>query len=243
MPQCAIVVGATGGIGETIVQQLLNRYPGIRIHACGRNEARLDSLQGEQVQTWPMDILDESDLEGVAAAIRNSDTRPDRVLITSGILHDDKHQPERRIEDLDSDWLQKVFRVNTIGPTMVAKHFLPVMAPDRPGIFAVWSARVGSIGDNRLGGWYGYRASKAALNQIIRTLSIEADRRFKNLQIIGLHPGTVDTGLSEPFQANVKPEKLFSPEQSANYLLDVMENLPGSASGNIYDWKGERIEP
>jgi NAD(P)-dependent dehydrogenase (short-subunit alcohol dehydrogenase family) len=123
------------------------------------------------------------------------------------------------------------------------RHFLPLLTRERRGVFAALSARVGSIGDNRLGGWVGYRASKAALNQIIRTLSIELGRTNPLAVLVGLHPGTVDTALSAPFQRQVDAARLFTPDQSAAYLLAVIAGVSPDDSGHCLDWAGERIAP
>ena len=133
------------------------------------------------------------------------------------------------------------FRLNTTGPALVAKHFLPLLARDRKAAFAALSARVGSIEDNGLGGWYAYRASKAALNMAIKTLSIELARRYPLALCVGLHPGTVDTALSKPFQAGVPQERLFSPAQSARHLLSVLDELTAEDSGKLFAWDGRRI--
>ena len=136
---------------------------------------------------------------------------------------------------------QKSFMINTFGPAVTAKYFLPLMRRDRKAVFAALSARVGSISDNRIGGWYAYRASKAALNMVLKTLSIEFGRRFKETVIIGMHPGTVDTDLSKPFQGNVPEGKLFSPEFSAKKLLSVIDQAEPRDSGLLFAWDGEKI--
>ena len=136
----------------------------------------------------------------------------------------------------------KIFSINTIGPTLIGKYFIPLLKKDSPSILSFLSARVGSISDNRIGGWYSYRASKAALNMIIKTLSIEVARNNKNAMIIGLHPGTVDTNLSKPFQGNVSNDKLFTPEYSISKMVEVMNNLSPDDSGNCFAWDGKRIE-
>jgi NAD(P)-dependent dehydrogenase (short-subunit alcohol dehydrogenase family) len=137
--------------------------------------------------------------------------------------------------------METAFRLNTIGPALVAKHFLPLLAKDRKSVFAAISARVGSIEDNHLGGWYAYRASKAALNMVIKTLSIELARRNTNALCVGLHPGTVDTPLSTPFQSGVPEAKLFSAARSARHLLTVLDNLTPENSGCLYAWDGSQI--
>jgi NAD(P)-dependent dehydrogenase (short-subunit alcohol dehydrogenase family) len=137
--------------------------------------------------------------------------------------------------------MARLFAVNTIGPALIAKHMLPKLPRDRPAVFAVLSARVGSIGDNRLGGWHGYRASKAALNMLIANLAIEMRRTHPLAVIVALHPGTVATSLSEPFQAGVAADKLFSPETSATHLLNVIDRLSPEDSGSFLAWNAERL--
>ena len=140
-----------------------------------------------------------------------------------------------------SENFEHLFQINTIGPALVAKYFLPKLNRNSRSVFAVLSARVGSIADNRLGGWYAYRASKAALNMIIKNASIEIARKNKQAIVVCLHPGTVDSLLSKPFQSNVPDGKLFSPEFSAGKLLSVVDNLSPDQSGGIVGWDGEPI--
>jgi NAD(P)-dependent dehydrogenase (short-subunit alcohol dehydrogenase family) len=147
------------------------------------------------------------------------------------------------MRELDPAWLARQFAINAIGPALVAKHFLPIMAKAGTPVFAALSARIGSISDNRLGGWYGYRAAKAALNQLIATLAIEQRRHYERSIVVGLHPGTVDTALSKPFQANVRPGHLFAPDRAAMQLLDVIDGLKPADSGKLFGWDGSRIEP
>ena len=168
---------------------------------------------------------------------------PRRFQVPAGLLHEAGRGPEKSLAELDPEWLLRNFAVNAVGPAIVAKHFLPLLPPDRRAVFALLSARVGSIGDNKLGGWYGYRASKAALNMFVRTASIELARTRPRAIVVGLHPGTVDTGLSKPFQRNVQPGKLFTPATSAAHLLDVIDGLKRPDSGNCLDWSGETIIP
>ena len=167
----------------------------------------------------------------------------DLIVIASGLLHGDGITPEKSLRQMEGAALDRLFRVNATGPALVMRHFVPLLARDRRGVIAALSARVGSIGDNRLGGWIGYRAAKAALNQVIRTVSIELARSHPGAIVVGLHPGTVDTQLSAPFQRNVAPGKLFSPAQCAGLLLGVIERLTPADSGHCLDWAGERITP
>lgn len=166
---------------------------------------------------------------------------PDLVVIASGILHEEGIAPEKSLRDLEAVRLQRLFAVNTVLPAMIVSHLAPQMHRRRPYTIAALSARVGSISDNRLGGWYAYRASKAALNMIIRTASIELARRNPQSIIVGLHPGTVDSALSRPFRKSVPEVKLFSPEFAAGKLLDVIAGLQPSDSGGCFDWAGEAI--
>jgi NAD(P)-dependent dehydrogenase (short-subunit alcohol dehydrogenase family) len=139
--------------------------------------------------------------------------------------------------------MARVFAVNTIGPALVAKHFLPLLPRRGRSAFAAISARVGSIGDNRLGGWHSYRASKAALNMLLRNFAIELARRAPDAVCIGLHPGTVDTALSAPFRSRVAPDRLFTPARSAGHLLRVIEQATVADNGHVLAWDGARIPP
>ena len=142
---------------------------------------------------------------------------------------------------MTADHLLRDYRINTVGPALVAKHFLPLLPRDRRAVFAALSARVGSISDNRLGGWHSYRASKAGLNMILRNLAVELARSHPQAVVAGLHPGTVATDLSAPFQKGVRPEKLFTPAYSAERLLAVLDGLTPADSGGVFAWDGARI--
>lgn len=232
MSCAAAVIGASGGIGAALVEALEDEGGYDRVHAFSRSgsgDAHLD--------------FDDEDSVRAAAATASSGSPLELVIVATGLLHDATRGPEKSLGELDPDWLLRNFRVNTVGPAIVAKHFLPLLPADRRSVFAVLSARVGSIGDNKLGGWYGYRASKAALNMFVRTASIELARTRPRGIIVGLHPGTVETGLSKPFQRNVAPGKLFTPATSAAHLLDVIDELKRPDSGNCLDWSGETILP
>lgn len=164
------------------------------------------------------------------------------VIVATGILHDGETvQPEKTWRALNATSLEKAFRINTVGPALVAKHFLPLLARRRKSAFAVLSARVGSISDNRLGGWYAYRSSKAALNMLVRTLDIELKRSNPDALCVALHPGTVDSRLSRPFQANVPEGKLFSPDVAARHLLSVLDGLAPEQSGKLFAWNGGEV--
>ena len=187
-----------------------------------------------------MDLSDEASIAQAADAA--GQFAPfDLILVTTGFLHNTTILPEKSVKDLTLAHFQHVFTINTFGPALVAKHFLPLLPKQHPSIFAALSARVGSIEDNRLGGWYAYRASKAALNMIIKNLSIEVARTHPQACVIGLHPGTVNTALSMPFQERVKPEKLFEPEQAAQHALRVLNARCAKDTGKLFAWDGQVI--
>jgi len=233
-----IVVGSSGGIGGALVERLIDTPQIARIHTLSRSGR---SHPSPKVSNLTFDFTDEESLIATAQALQ--EVGPfDIIIVATGLLQGEGISPEKNMRALSHDGLAKSFEINTIGPAMTARYFVPLLRRDKKAVFAALSARVGSISDNRLGGWYAYRAAKAALNMIIKTLAIEIGRRFKNQIIIGLHPGTVDTALSKPFQGNVPEGKLFTPEHSAEKLLSVIDGLTPEDSGGLFDWAGKQIE-
>ena len=233
------VIGAGGGIGAAVADRLGGDERAGVVYALTRSPAA-DAVG--IVRPGPIDILDEDSVRAAAERIA-ADGKLDLVFIATGILHrGDALQPEKRPRDIDAAAMAEVLRVNTIGPATVARHFLPLMRRDTKSVFAAISARVGSIGDNRLGGWASYRASKAALNMLIKTFSIEHARTHPEGLCVALHPGTVDTDLSRPFQARVPQGKLFTPDDSAEKMLRVLDGLGAGDSGGVFAWDGSRIE-
>ncbi len=233
----AYIIGANGGIGAALVDMLAADQRYTRVIAAARHAS---ATLPAGVDYHPIDLADPASIEAAAARI---DAPLTRVVVATGMLHDDTGGPERSLRDLDADRLARLFAINTIGPALVLKHFAPLLARDAPAAIACISARVGSISDNRLGGWYGYRASKAALNQIVRTAAIELMRSRPQAICVALHPGTVDTGLSKPFQRGVPAEKLFTPAYSAERLLAVLDGLTPAQTGRIFAWDGAEIAP
>lgn len=225
-PVSAVVVGASGGIGAAVADRLQASGRFAVVHRLSRSETGLD-------------LEDEASIAAAASRVA-AGPAPALVFVATGILHDGQ-APERSFRALSAEHLMRDYRVNTVGPAMVAKHFLPLLTRTRPAVFAALSARVGSIGDNRLGGWHAYRASKAALNMILRNLAIELARSHPQAIVAGLHPGTVDTALSRPFQKGVAEGKLFSPAYSAERMLDVLDGLTPTDSGGVFAWDGARI--
>lgn len=232
----AVVVGSSGGLGAALATALAQ--DGARVHALSRGGSATDT----RFTAGTIDIEDEASIANAASAL--SDGEPlDLVIIASGLLHSDRITPEKSLRQLSAAAFERYFAVNATGPALVAKHFVPLLRKDRPAVFAALSARVGSIGDNRLGGWYGYRASKAALNMVVKTLAVELARTHPQAACVALHPGTVATGLSAPFRNGVPAQKLFSPDTAARHLLEVIAGLSASNSGGIFAWDGTEIIP
>jgi NAD(P)-dependent dehydrogenase (short-subunit alcohol dehydrogenase family) len=245
---CALVQGGSRGLGLALVESLAASESFSTVIACSRQprasselQALVDDSQG-RVRMLELDVTRPESIVAAAGEVRRMGVRLDLVINVAGLLHDEPGlMPEKRLEDLDLEVMQRVFLVNALGPAVFMRHFLPLMPADRRAVLALVSARVGSIGDNRLGGWYAYRASKAALNQLMKTASIEARRRFGNIILTALHPGTTDTALSRPFQSNVPEDKLFTPAFAAERLLEVIDSLSESDSGCFRAWDGQDI--
>ena len=204
----------------------------------GIGSALADRIEGSL--RWSRPDVDPTDEDSIICAAGSVDV-VDLAIVTTGMLHDDRQRPERALKELDPVALARSFAINSIAPAIVAKHLIPKMPRDRRAVFAVLGARVGSIGDNRTGGWLSYRASKAALVMLVKTIAIETARTRPDAIIVALHPGTVDTAMSKPFQGNVAPEKLFTPNQSAEHLLNIIANLTPADSGGHFAWDGTRI--
>lgn len=234
----AVIVGASGGIGHALVE----RIAASGIHAPVFGLSRSGAVAGSGVIGGQIDVTEEESVR--AAAARVAEAGPvGLVIVASGLLHDAGIAPEKSLKAIDPAMLALLFAVNTIGPALVAKHMVPLMPRRGRWVFAALSARVGSIGDNRLGGWYGYRASKAALNQILRTLALEVARTRPEAIVAGLHPGTVRTALSHPFRPDADSPGTVTPEDAAMHLLAVLDGLTPAESGNVFAWDGKPVPP
>jgi len=236
--RCA-VIGASGGIGAALLTSLLEEPKVGAVHALCR---RPPALEAPRLHWSTLDLADEPGIAAAAAAT-GAGGPLDLVIVATGVLHDALAQPEKRWEQLSGEALAHLFAVNAIGPALCARHFLPLLRTDAKAVFAALSARVGSIADNRAGGWYGYRASKAALNQLLKTFALELARRRPRAVCIGLHPGTVDTPLSLPFQPRVPEGRLFTPARAAACLLEVIDRVGPAESGQVFAWDGSPVPP
>lgn len=232
------VIGSSGAIGRAFVDHYINDLSINSIFSFSRSSIGIDN---NKVKHFLIDIENESSIENAAKSVE--ETNFDEIIIASGLLHTNEFGPEKSIKDLKADNILKVLNVNTVGPAIIGKYFLPLLNKDNKSVMAFLSARVGSISENKLGGWYAYRASKSALNQVIKTFSIELKRTNPKAIIIGLQPGTVDSELSAPFKRSVSNNKLFSAEYSVSQLLGVIERADESSSGNLISWDGEIISP
>ena len=219
----ALVIGASGAIGSAFCE-LLNQDPSCAyVRELGRNSVPcLDLEEAESIASAASELAQEAPYQ--------------LILHAAGLLHRDEIKPEKSYSAIEADTLQTIFQVNTIGPALVLRHFLPLLDPR--GAMAMLSAKVGSIGDNRLGGWYAYRASKAALNMMIKTAAIELARTRPQTRLLSLHPGTVISGLSHPFRgaSEARPANI-----AAHELLSLIDRLGPADSGNFFAYNGERL--
>lgn len=240
MVTTALIVGASQGIGLEFARQVLERVD--RVYATYRSpDCELFNLEHPKLVRLPLDITDEMQIEQAIAKIKSEAPALHYVINCVGVLHDGTMQPEKSLRHLNADQLTKYFQINSIGAALLGKHVQPLLKHRDRAILATISAKVGSITDNQIGGWYGYRASKAALNMLMRTTAIEYKRTCPNAIVVTLHPGTTDTRLSKPFQRNVPPEKLFSTERTVRQLLDVLDKLEASNSGEFFSWDGSKL--
>ena len=234
-----IVVGASGAIGRALIEHLSEHYPSAEIFGLSRRD--VSSELPARVQWLPMDLESEASIASAAESICESGP-VHAVLVATGLLHEGKDfRPEKAIRQPSGENHERSFRLKAGGPALVGNHFPPRFPHLDRGYLAALSARVGSISDNRVGGWYGYRASKAALNMFLKNFSIEAKRSHPELIIAGLQPGTVDSALSRPFQGSA--HHVLEPEESAQGLLEALNSLETSQSGILIDWKGVSFEP
>ncbi len=233
----SLIIGASSEIGQALIAQLLAAPTKTRIVAVSRSPLKLPAA----VRTLNCDYTPEA-IAYVGQELSSHSGSFERIVICNGILHRGELQPEKRLEDLKLDNMAEVFRINTFVPALWLQALAPLLRSTQACRVALLSARVGSISDNRAGGWYSYRASKAALNMLIQSAAIEFARRAKNVKLVAFHPGTVDTPLSAPFQRNVADGKLFTPEYVAKQLLEILRELPADGQASYLDYAGKTID-
>ncbi|ESQ88552.1 SDR family NAD(P)-dependent oxidoreductase [Asticcacaulis benevestitus] len=222
----AVIIGASGGIGSALLEAL-------------RARGHYDLCLGLSRHSGPpLDLTDEASIASAAQwAASQGDIR--LVIDATGFLHDAHFEPEKSWRSLDPEHMARSFALNAIGPALLMKHILPLLPRQGRAVFATLSAKVGSIGDNELGGWYSYRASKAALNQFVKTAAIELRRRAPQAVCVALHPGTVQTHLSAPFHKTGLDVR--APLDAATHLLAVIDGLSAEQTGGFYDYRGQSL--
>ena len=239
----ALVIGASGGIGQALVKQLYESGEYAKVYAVSRT-APASPISGVQYQS--LDSENESLITQYCQQLKQMGGQFSLVVCCIGALHttDANNQaimPEKRLEDIQQEQLGFYFKTNAILPAIWLKHVEMLLKGAEPAKLVFFSARVGSINDNKLGGWYGYRASKAALNMMLKCAQIECQRRAKNISLISYHPGTVETELSKPFQSKVPTGKLFSAHFTVTQLLNIIPSLSAENGPHYIDWQGNTI--
>ncbi len=236
-----LVIGASGGIATSVIKRLLDSSGDDRVVCISRSpDSPFLASHNARVE-WIQSDNSEHSMETVSDLMQQQSLRFDRVFICNGILHGAEIFPEKQLQDVNANALVTLFTVNAIQPVLWLKHLIRLLPKDKQCVVTVFSARVGSIADNQLGGWYGYRASKAAQNMLLKTAAIECRRFAKNIKFLAFHPGTTDTHLSAPFQKGLPAAKLFRPEFVAEKLLNLIENLPDEPALNFLDWDGKAV--
>jgi NAD(P)-dependent dehydrogenase (short-subunit alcohol dehydrogenase family) len=246
----ALVLGANRGIGLGFVKRILAHNTVSLIYGTYRHRASAAELYAlaadePRLRLLALDVTEESQIEAclltIGQELKESGRLLTHVINCVGLLHQGDLQPEKSLRQIDAANLVTYFQVNSIASILLAKHLVPLLKQADRVVFATLSAKVGSIGDNQLGGWYGYRASKAALNMFMKSIALEYRRTCKGAIVVVLHPGTTDTRLSQPFQRNVAPEKLFSVDRCVEQLSKVMAGLTIEDSGEFFSWDGTRL--
>lgn len=230
-----VIIGGNGGIGLAVVKELSTRFPMASIHATFRSQK--PNLLDESVNWHKLDATNDEHVKRLADKFQHLDW----LINCVGMLHTKERGPEKNISSLDGDFFLQTVQCNTLPSLLLAKYFTPKFKSSNAPKFATISAKVGSICDNKLGGWYSYRASKAALNMLLKTLSIEWQRTLKKGTVLALHPGTTDTKLSAPFQSNVPKDKLFNPTRVAKDLCDVIDKANPQVSGSFIAYDGTQL--
>lgn len=241
-PIHAVIIGGNGGVGQEFIRQLQDLEQVVSIVATHRRSLENTHLQTTSKVQWvQVDVKEEVTIANLAQHLKSENIQPNLIINCIGILHTSEFGPEKTWRHLNAQTMHDVFAINAFAVALLGKHLIPQMPRQGRSIFASLSARVGSIADNRLGGWYSYRASKTAHNMFVKTLSLESLRKYPELAIVSLHPGTVETSLSEPFTTRYDPKKLFTATRSVNELSNVIAGLSSSDTGGFFAWDGQAI--
>ncbi|WP_444929902.1 SDR family NAD(P)-dependent oxidoreductase [Microbulbifer sp. SSSA002] len=240
-PHSVLIAGASGGIAQAIGAEIIRRYPQTRLLTLSRTS--VDRIPGHAGERHHLSVaLDGPEsVDAVGSFLAEQPSPPHWIISCCGILHDEFQRPEKSLSQCEDRWLLQSMRVNVLSHLHLAQAVDGILPRRSSLLWASLSAKVGSIADNQLGGWYSYRASKAALNMLIKNLSIEWARKLEESCVVAIHPGTTDTSLSKPFQANVPPDKLYSPAVSANRIVNILGQLVASDSGKFLSWDGSEI--
>ncbi|TMP27625.1 short chain dehydrogenase [Pseudoalteromonas rubra] len=230
-----LIVGGSGGIGQALVKRFANMQPNVEVYATYRTTQPVVTL--DNVRWIQVDASQECDVSDLAAQVQQLDI----LINATGLLHTPDKLPEKSIQEFDPHFFNENLQANTVPTLLLAKHFAKALKAKHPTYFVALSARIGSISDNRLGGWISYRSAKAALNMALKTISIEWRYKLANCCVLSFHPGTTDTALSVPFQKNVPADKLFSADFVAESLIDLIHSKQASDSGGFYSYDGSAI--
>lgn len=236
-----LIIGASGGIATAVLNQEVARLKNNSGRVFAISRSKLKDVDSESVQTLQCSRQDDDQRAEAVTWLKNQQAQLQRVYICTGVLHGDAFSPERKLESLDASAMAQVMQINAFLPMLWIRDLLSLLKTSLPKDLVVFSARVGSISDNRLGGWYSYRASKAALNMLLKSAAIELTRRQCHTRVLAFHPGTTDTPLSRPFQSNVPKDKLFTPDFVARQLLDYLAKSSARRDMEFVDWAHQPV--
>jgi NAD(P)-dependent dehydrogenase (short-subunit alcohol dehydrogenase family) len=237
----ALVIGAGSEIAKALISGLLHNSEVQEVITVSRDIADNDCPADSRITPMWCDYS-ATGIADLALSLNTFSGALDRVFVCTGVLHNSFIKPEKRIEDIQPAQMAELFRINSILPALWLQALLPVLKNSKHCVFTLFSARVGSISDNHKGGWYSYRASKAALNMLVKTAAVEYARRAPGVKLLAFHPGTVDTELSRPFHRNVPPDSLFTPAFAASKLVAITDQLRPDGEASYLDWAGQHIQ-
>lgn len=239
--QATLIIGANSEIAKALSSNIIT-FENTQLIVISRDTSSYQQEKFNKTSVITLNDYQEQSIRQATSQLKSLTKLPiTKVFICHGVLHTKDQLPEKRLEDFSPTMFNQIVAANTITPMLWLKHLTPILSGKVDCKITIFSARVGSIADNKLGGWYSYRASKAAMNMLIKSTSIELARRAKNIKLISFHPGTTDSPLSKPFQSNVPKDKLFTSEFVAKQLIDIVDNMLIDGKASFIDWKGEKI--